>query len=182
MVARQRQSLHRRHVVPDVGKPRRACAIRDRSLSRLPVPYSVMGWHDGLHRRRKRPSEHGAECQPACPECPECSDTRTVSTINRALYCPTCGHVWTEDVPRIGRTFVNQPVSRSRRALENQSHISDLSAREARHPSPTCPTCHSPDTETLASPSAMHSDYAAFCCRVCGRVWVGAKAPPAATS
>jgi ribosomal protein L37AE/L43A len=145
----------------------------------LLVGYGTVGWRQDLRRRLARPGQLGAEPQLACPEC---SDTKTVSTIDRGLYCPTCGHVWAEELPRIGRTFANQPLSRSRRPLKTHSHISEVSAREARHPSPTCPTCHSPDTETLASPSAMHSDYAAFCCHVCGRAWVGAKAPPAATS
>jgi len=181
------------------------------------------------------PGDIGSATAPACPEC---TDTRTVSTIDRALYCPTCGHTWREDVPRLGRTFVpkadspprplcpqcgtpmtyedaarepgqtagsampavwvdeeffkharcrrcghlDRPVSRRRRAMKADSQAADVSAREKRQPDPTCPTCHSPDTDTLTSPRAMHSDYAAFCCHACGRVWVAAKVSPPAAS
>jgi hypothetical protein len=83
--------------------------------------------------------------------------------------CRRCGHL-------------DRPVSRRRRAMKADSQAADVSAREKRQPNPRCPTCHSPDTDTLASPRAMHSDYAAFCCHACGRVWVAAKVSPPAAS
>jgi hypothetical protein len=62
-----------------------------------------VGWRDDLQDRLNPRSRGGCASQPACPGC---AAQRTVQTIDRALYCPTCGHVWTADVTHAWRTFV----------------------------------------------------------------------------
>ena len=50
-----------------------------------------MGWREELQDRERLTSRRPARPQPACPEC---AAQRTIQTIDRALYCPNCGLVW----------------------------------------------------------------------------------------
>jgi len=62
-----------------------------------------MGWREDLRDRLNPRSRVDSASQPACPEC---AAQRTVRTIERAFYCPACGHTWTLAGTRTWRTFV----------------------------------------------------------------------------
>jgi len=92
-----------------------------------------MGWREDLRDRLTPRSRVGSAPQPACPAC---AAERTVRTIDRELYCPTCGHVWTGRVAHVWRASV--PLTDSQPPpLCPQCGNSMIYEAVARQPAPT---------------------------------------------
>jgi hypothetical protein len=57
-----------------------------------------MGWREDLLRRQQPAMRVVPAPQPPCPDC---AAKRTIQTIDRALFCPSCGRVWKPTADRL---------------------------------------------------------------------------------
>jgi hypothetical protein len=92
-----------------------------------------VGWREDLQNRLNPRSRAGPASEPACPEC---AAQRTIRTIDRGLYCPACGHLWTGNVARVWRAYA--PVADSQSPpLCPQCALAMTYEDVARQPGPT---------------------------------------------
>jgi len=77
------------------------CPFRDSAVPARPGTVEEMGWREDLERRQQPTRRVAPAPQPPCPDC---AANRTIQTIDRALFCPSCGHIWKPIAGRVGFT------------------------------------------------------------------------------